>query len=44
MAEISVSVEGLVAAPAEQVYRILADYRRHHPRILPPAFSGFAVE
>ena len=44
MAEISVSVEGLVAAPAGQVYRILADYRRHHPRILPPAFSGFAVE
>ena len=44
MAEISVGAEGLVAAPAERVYRILADYRRHHPRILPPAFSGFAVE
>ena len=44
MAEISVGAEGLVAAPTERVYRILADYRRHHPRILPPAFSGFAVE
>src|SRR3712207_2046569 len=44
MATISVSAEGVVAAPAERAYRILADYRRHHPRILPPAFSGFAVE
>ena len=44
MATISVSAEGRVAAPAERVYRILADYRRHHPRILPPAFSDFAVE
>ncbi len=44
MTEITVRVEGDVAAPAERVYRILADYRRHHPRILPPAFSGFAVE
>ena len=44
MTEISVSAEGAVAAPADQVYRILADYRQYHPRILPPAFSGFAVE
>jgi uncharacterized protein YndB with AHSA1/START domain len=44
MATISVSAEGRVAAPPERVYRILADYRRHHPRILPPAFTDFAVE
>ncbi len=44
MSEIQVSAHRLIAAPAERVYRILADYRQHHPRILPPAFSGFTVE
>lgn len=44
MSEIHVSANRLIAAPAERVYRILADYRQHHPRILPPAFSGFSVE
>jgi len=33
-----------INAPAERVYRYLADYREHHPRILPPAFSDFRVE
>lgn len=33
-----------IAAPASVVYRILADYRQHHPQILPPAFSDFVVE
>ena len=44
MAGISISAERDVAAPAEAVYGILADYREHHPRILPPAFTGFTVE
>ena len=44
MAIIAVRAEGHVTAPAAQVYRILADYERHHPRVLPPAFSAFAVE
>lgn len=33
-----------IAAPAEQVYRYIADFREHHPRWLPPAFSDFQVE
>jgi hypothetical protein len=44
MAEIRVSAEGDVAAPAEQVYGYIANYREHHPRFLPPAFSNFEVE
>lgn len=44
MAEIRVSVERPVAAPAERVYRLITDYREHHPRFLPPAFSDFQVE
>ena len=44
MSHISVSAEREIAAPAERVYRILADYQQHHPRILPDAFSGFRVE
>ncbi len=31
-------------APAETVYGYIADMREHHPRFLPPAFSGFQVE
>jgi uncharacterized protein YndB with AHSA1/START domain len=30
-------------APADAVYRVLADYREHHPRILPAVFSNFVV-
>ncbi len=44
MGEIQVSAEGIVMAPAEDVYRYLADYREHHPRFLPAAFSAFQVE
>lgn len=44
MAEIRVMAEGPVAAPAEQLYGYLADYRQHHPCFLPPAFSDFQVE
>jgi hypothetical protein len=44
MATIHVSAEGPVGAPADEVYRYIADMREHHPRFLPPAFSGFEVE
>jgi uncharacterized protein YndB with AHSA1/START domain len=43
MGTIHVSAEGLVAAPAEAVYRYLADMRER-PRFLPPAFSGYEIE
>jgi len=39
-----VSAEATVDAPADTVYRYLADMRDHHPRFLPPAFSDFQVE
>src|SRR5438270_5204715 len=44
MAPIRVSAARTVDAPADVVYRYLADMREHHPRFLPPAFSGFEVE
>ena len=44
MAKIVVSSEGAVDAPAETVYRYIADMREHHPHFLPPAFSDFQVE
>lgn len=44
MATIRAMAERPVGAPAERVYAILADYREHHPRILPPAFSDLMVE
>jgi hypothetical protein len=44
MATLDVSAERPVGAPANEVYRYLADMREHHPRFLPPAFSGFKVE
>jgi len=33
-----VSASGLVDAPSDQVYAIIADYRRHHPHIVPPQY------
>ena len=44
MAVISVSAERNVGAPAPTVYGYIADYREHHPKFLPPAFSNFRVE
>lgn len=44
MARIMVSAERTVDAPADVVYRYIADMREHHPRFLPPAFSDFRVE
>jgi len=36
--------EWAVGAQADLVYRLIADFDRHHPRFLPPAFSQFRVE
>ena len=44
MARMQVSAERTVDAPADAVYRYIADTREHHPRFLPPAFSDFQVE
>jgi hypothetical protein len=33
-----ISASALIHAPASRVYAILADYERHHPRILPRDF------
>lgn len=44
MAEIRVSAEQPIAAPADRVYRLIADYAQHHQHFLPPAFSEYAVE
>jgi uncharacterized protein YndB with AHSA1/START domain len=44
MAKIVVSAERVVDAPAEAVYRYVADMREHHPHFLPAAFSDFQVE
>jgi hypothetical protein len=41
---ISASSERDIAASAGVVYRVIADYRQHHPHILPPSFSDFVVE
>ena len=41
---VRVTEDGFVAAPPERVYGLLADYRTHHGRFLPPAFRRLAVE
>ena len=44
MAEIRVEREQVINAPAATVYTCIADFREHHPRFLPPAFSNYRVE
>ncbi|MFN8633844.1 MAG: SRPBCC family protein [Chloroflexota bacterium] len=44
MADVYVMAEGLVGAPADLVYRLIADHREHHPKFLPPNFTDFDVE
>jgi uncharacterized protein YndB with AHSA1/START domain len=44
MAQVRVTVERSIGAPVERVYAYIADYREHHHRFLPPAFSDFYVE
>jgi hypothetical protein len=43
MAKMLVAAEHKVEAPADAVYRYVADMREHHPHFLPPAFSHFRV-
>ena len=43
MPRIRVEAERTVAAPADEVYEFLADYRRR-PRILPPEFVEYRVD
>jgi hypothetical protein len=42
--DVHVETERRIAAPADLVYRLIADYATHHPAILPPAFSNLIVE
>lgn len=44
MSIVNIAVSKIIKAPAGKIYPILADYRNHHPHILPPAFTGLEVE
>ncbi|HEY1590438.1 MAG TPA: SRPBCC family protein [Solirubrobacteraceae bacterium] len=44
MAQIHVSAERQIGAPADVAYGYIADHREHHPRFLPDEFSDFEVE
>jgi hypothetical protein len=44
MVLLKVAAERSMEAPAEEVYRRIADFREHHPRFLPSQFSDFNVE
>jgi uncharacterized protein YndB with AHSA1/START domain len=41
---IRIVAERDISAPADRVYRIIADYVNHHPHILPLAFTSIEVE
>jgi hypothetical protein len=41
--ELRVVAERAVGAPGDLVYRLIADFDRHHPHFLPSAFSQFWV-
>lgn len=43
MTEIRVSAHRRIQAPADAVYRCIANYRDRHHRFLPPAFSEYRV-
>jgi len=44
MAKVRVKVNAFIHVSPEVAYRCIADYRQHHPKFLPPAFSDFRVE
>jgi hypothetical protein len=44
MAALTAVAERTIAAPADELYSYVADFRTHHPRILPSAFQDFTVE
>ena len=41
---VQAAAQRTMEAPAETVYRCIADMREHHPKFLPDAFGGFKVE
>lgn len=42
--QIIAAAERTIDAPPAHVYRLIRDYREHHPRFLPSQFRDFAVE
>lgn len=42
--QITASAERHIDAPARRVYSYLADFRQHHPNILPSQFSDLEIE
>jgi Polyketide cyclase / dehydrase and lipid transport len=44
VSELRAVAERAIGSPADHVYRLIADFDRHHRRFLPPAFTGFRVE
>lgn len=44
MALARAQAEQLIEAQPDAVYAVLADYRTHHPRIMPSSFSNLEVE
>jgi len=42
--QISAAAERTIDAPAAHVYRVIRDFRQHHPNFLPPQFSDFEIE
>ena len=44
MSTVTAAATRTIDAPAAVVFRCLSDFRAHHQRILPPAFSDFRVE
>jgi hypothetical protein len=42
--KITASAERRIDAPASRVYAYIADFRHHHPNILPPQFSDLVIE
>lgn len=43
MATLRLKAERFIAAPAEVVYRCIADFKNHHANFLPPQFTGYKV-
>jgi ribosome-associated toxin RatA of RatAB toxin-antitoxin module len=44
LAQVQAVSERVIAVSADELYRLIADYREHHPAFLPSAFSDLIVE
>ncbi len=42
--QITAAAERTIDAPAAHLYRLIRDFRLHHPNFLPPQFSDFEIE